>query len=74
MDPRTITISSLHSEDTLSVSGMCYETYPCKHDVRVDGVQKCLGGVEIARLFQQRGLRVPDHFRQYMDRDMASEE
>lgn len=50
----------------IDVSPFCLQSYPCQHDVSVDGAKsKMMVGVEIAQLYVKRGLKVPKHFAGY---------
>jgi len=51
-----------------TVGERCYETYPCKHWMRVDGKSYLRGAVKIVAALQRSGQAVPDHF-QYVLRD-----
>lgn len=53
-----------------TVGKRCYETYPCKHRVQVEGKSSLWGAVEIVAALQRSGQAVPDHF-EYVLRDPA---
>jgi hypothetical protein len=49
------------------ISRICYETYPCKHDVILDTTESmCYSARKIIKYFQDRNEKVPEHFQCYM--------
>jgi hypothetical protein len=54
--------SQIKVDDTFSYGDMCYFTFPCRHDIIVNGHKRCASAVTIAELFKQRNLKVPEHF------------
>jgi hypothetical protein len=54
------------SKCAIIVGDMCYQSYPCKHHVSINGSDYgLLGGAEIYNLYESNNLPVPDHFRGY---------
>lgn len=44
------------------ISNRCRPTFPCKHLVTIKGVELCMGGREIVKLYRDNGLDAPEHF------------
>lgn len=49
----------------IQVSETCYQSYPCQHDVVVDGKRERLYGIDIYKLYESKNLPVPKHFKEY---------
>ncbi len=50
----------------IEISDMCLESYPCQHDIKIDGIdQGTWGGVKIAKWFKDKASPIPDHFLGY---------
>lgn len=50
------------------IKNMCYETYPCQHEVYINGTWKLEGGKNIKKLLEERNLEnhsCYSHFRNY---------
>ena len=57
-------------DTTIYIRDRCYLTNPCQHSVKInDGKYELLGAREIIELFKKYNLEVPEHFRQYINRD-----
>ncbi len=55
--------AAVKPKPAFTVSHVCYETYPCQHDVTFeDGHTECLGSGDIMLLYTKAGLKVPNHF------------
>ena len=47
----------------MTVSGVCFQTYPCKHHITIDGVQKMYTNAsDIVAYFEEKKLKIPEHF------------
>ena len=49
--------------DTLIVYTSCIETFPCTHDVILNGVQKTMKSTEIRNFCKKHNLEYPQHFK-----------
>ena len=48
---------------TIEISGMCMETYPCRHSVIINNnSSKTMDSREIASLLKKHKMEVPKHF------------
>lgn len=47
----------------------CMESWPCQHDVLINGRQETMDGHDICKYCEERGLPVPAHFSNYIDED-----
>lgn len=66
--PEGMTIYQWDSKTIFAVNiGMCYESNPCRHYAFIDGsVIRFVSAPRLAEMFVERGLQVPDHFKQYI--------
>lgn len=46
---------------------MCYLTYPCQHDVLIDGECSVLSAVKICKLCMENNVEIPGHFMDYKE-------
>jgi len=50
----------------IEYSNMCFQTYPCKHYIKINGNSVgMMGGRQIKQLFLTNNIEVPDHFSEY---------
>lgn len=49
----------------IDVGAECLESYPCQHDVTIQGKVAGMDGHEIAQLYRSNFLPVPSHFAEY---------
>ena len=49
----------------MQISDVCLQSYPCQHTVTINGERQGMSGDKIYLWHVERGLRVPDHFKEY---------
>ena len=61
--------ATIQVSENYTIQKLCYESYPCKHQVSVDGGMNwaLTDGVTIAWDCKQNGWKIPPHFQEYSD-------
>ena len=61
----TTLITLIKNNNTLVIFDRCLQSYPCKHDVTLNGEEKVLNGREIYKWCIKNNIEVPKHFQCY---------
>ena len=61
----TTYIGTIDKTVEIKISFMCRESWPCGHDVIINGKKGGMNGCSIYELLDKHKIPIPDHFSQY---------
>lgn len=53
--------------DNVFMSGICNGQKPCHHLMKIDGRAEYWSCVDLANLFEKRGIIIPEHFSKQLE-------